>query len=194
MKCKVSVIVSVYKKVITLIQCLRFGINREKGMWLHPFCQIVSPNKGVFLGQNVSLHNAVRIDCDEKGKVILKKGCMLNVGTRIESMDSVVLEECVLTGPYVYISDRSHQYRNINRPVMFQGYYSNGGVMIGEGSWLGIHAVVLGPVTIGKHCVIGANSVVTHDMPDYSVAVGNPAKIVKRYDLHTGQWTNVDKE
>lgn len=192
--CKVSVIVSVLKKAITLIQCLRFGINREKGMWIHPFCQIVSPIGRVFCGQSVSLHNAVRIDCDEKGKVILKKGCMLNVGTRIESMDTVILEECVLTGPYVYISDRSHQYRDISQAVMFQGYYSNGGVVIGEGSWLGIHAVVLGPVTIGKHCVIGANSVVIHDIPDYSVAVGNPARIVKRYDLHTRQWTKFDKE
>lgn len=149
---------------------------------------------GVILGQDVSLHNAVRIDCDRNGKVVLKNGCMLNVGTRIESMNSVVLEKCVLTGPYVYISDRNHQYCDINQPVMSQGYYSNGEVVIGEGSWLGIHAVVLGPVRIGKHCVIGANTVVTHDIPDYSVVIGNPARIVKRYDLHIEQWIKVDKD
>lgn len=182
------------KSVITFIQCMRFGIDKEKGMWIHPFCRIISPFGGVVLGQDVSLHNAVRIDCDRNGKVLLKNGCTLNVGTRIEAMNSVVLEKSVLVGPYVYISDRNHQYCDIKRPVMEQGYYSNGGVIIGDGSWLGIHAVVLGPVRIGKHCVIGANTVVTHDIPDYSVVIGNPARIVKRYDLHAGQWTKVNKE
>lgn len=55
-------------------------------------------------------------------------------------------------------------------------------VSIGDGSYIGINAVIVGNVKIGKHCVIGANSVVTKDVPDYCVAVGSPAKVVKRYN------------
>lgn len=77
------------KRVITFIQCMRFGIDKEKGMWIHPFCRIISPLRGrIVLGQDVSLYNAVRIDCDRDGKVLLKNGCTLNVGTRIEGKRS----------------------------------------------------------------------------------------------------------
>ena len=53
---------------------------------------------------------------------------------------------------------------------------------IGDGSYIGINAVIVGNVKIGKHCVIGANSIVTRDIPDYCVAVGSPAKIIKKYE------------
>ena len=59
---------------------------------------------------------------------------------------------------------------------------------IGDGSWLGTHVVIAGNVKIGKHCVIGANSVVTKDIPDYCVAVGIPAKIIKKYNFDTCTW------
>jgi acetyltransferase-like isoleucine patch superfamily enzyme len=62
-------------------------------------------------------------------------------------------------------------------------------VKIGDGSWLGYGTVVLPGVTIGKHVVVGANSVVTHDIPNYSVAVGVPAKVIKRFV--DGQWESV---
>ena len=61
-------------------------------------------------------------------------------------------------------------------------------VSIGGGSYIGINAVIVGNVKIGNHCVIGANSVVTKDVPDYCVAVGSPAKILKRYNFETQLW------
>ena len=64
-------------------------------------------------------------------------------------------------------------------------------VIIGEGSWLGTNVVVVGKVSIGKHCVIGANSVVTKDIPDYSVAAGIPAKVIKKYDFEKKEWVRV---
>ena len=66
----------------------------------------------------------------------------------------------------------------------------NGKVRIGSGSWIGENACILG-VIIGKQCVIGANSVVTKDIPDYSVAVGIPAKVIKKYNFETQQWERV---
>lgn len=81
----------------------------------------------------------------------------------------------------MYITDCDHEYRDINVPVIDQGIVRRGQmVSIGEGSYIGINAVIVGNVKIGKHCVIGANSVVTKDVPDYCVAVGSPARVIKK--------------
>lgn len=61
-------------------------------------------------------------------------------------------------------------------------------MQIGSETWIGIHAAIIGNVTIGKHCVIGANCVITHDIPSYSVVVGNPGKIIKRYNQESKKW------
>ena len=66
--------------------------------------------------------------------------------------------------------------------------------MIGEGSWLGTKVTVVGNVHIGKHCVIGANSVVTKNIPDYSIAVGIPARVVKQYNFETKCWERISKQ
>lgn len=87
----------------------------------------------------------------------------------------------VLLSPNVYITDCDHEYRNLKAPVIDQGIVQKGQtVSIGDGSYIGINAVIVGNVKIGKHCVIGANSVVTKDVPDYCVAVGSPAKVIKK--------------
>lgn len=64
-------------------------------------------------------------------------------------------------------------------------------VVIGDGSWLGKNVVVIGNVSIGKNCVIAANSVVTKDVPDYSIAAGIPARVIKRYDFDRKEWVKL---
>ena len=64
-------------------------------------------------------------------------------------------------------------------------------VIIGDGTWLGENVCVIG-AKIGKNCVIGANSVVTKDIPDYCVAVGVPAKIIKRYCFENNKWIKTE--
>lgn len=111
---------------------------------------------------------------------------------RISIANSLDIGEKVLLSPNVYITDCDHEYRDINVPVIDQGIVQRGQmVSIGEGSYIGINAVIVGNVKIGNHCVIGANSVVTKDVPDYCVAVGSPAKILKRYNLETQLWETI---
>ena len=64
-------------------------------------------------------------------------------------------------------------------------------VIIDEDTHIGANAVVVAGVHIGKRCQIGAGSVVTKDIPDYSIAVGNPARVIKRYDLEQKQWIKI---
>jgi len=114
-------------------------------------------------------------------------GCQIGRFNHIYATRRVVLGEQVLTANGVYISDNLHDYRNPDQPVLQQPILQSGDVEIGAGSWLGHNACILG-VRIGRHCVIGANSVVTHDVPDYCVAAGAPAVIVRRLDTESGQW------
>lgn len=93
----------------------------------------------------------------------------------------------VLTADKVYITDNLHGYRDVNLAILHQPVIQRNFVEIGEGSWLGENVCIIG-ACVGKHCVIGANSVVTKDIPDYSVAVGSPARVIKQYCFEKQQW------
>lgn len=123
-------------------------------------------------------------------RLIIKDGCVIGNFNHIYATGKIVLEKDVLTADRVYISDNLHGYEDISTPIKQQPIKQHGQVKIGEGSWLGENVSVIGS-SIGKHCVIGANSVVTHDIPDYSVAVGIPAKVIKKYDFINKQWVKV---
>jgi lipopolysaccharide O-acetyltransferase len=94
---------------------------------------------------------------------------------------SIRLGERVLFARNVYIADHMHRYDNVDAAVLDQGITRIGPVEIGDGAWLGQN-VVIGPnVRVGTGSVIGANSVVLSDVPDYSVAVGAPARVVSSF-------------
>lgn len=135
---------------------------------IRPYCQIWSGGDGIEIGARTEIGERCRISIINK----------LSIG-----MD-------VLISPNAYISDCDHEYRNINIPVINQATVNkvDNEIKIEDGSYIGINTVIIGKVNIGKHCVIGANSVVTRDIPDYCVAAGAPVKIIKRYDKNKGEW------
>ncbi len=121
--------------------------------------------------------------------------CLLQIGdgscigrfNHIYATQRVVIGARVLTANNVYISDNLHGFRDPEVPILLQPIVQNGTVEIGDGSWLGHNVCVLG-ARIGRQCVIGANSVVTRDIPDHCVAVGAPAVVIRRYDPVARAW------
>jgi len=101
-----------------------------------------------------------------------------------------------LKGPHVFIADHNHDYKNINIPICQKGERAKPGdmVKIGDGTRIGTNAVIVGNVCIGKNCVIDANSVVTKDIPDFCVAAGIPARIIRKYNLETKMWVNINSK
>ncbi len=87
--------------------------------------------------------------------------------------------ESVLVGAYCYIGPGNHTEGNEGEPLISRPMDIRGGVEIGEHAWLGARVTVLDGVKIGKHAIIGAHSLVTSDVPDWGVAVGTPAKVIK---------------
>jgi acetyltransferase-like isoleucine patch superfamily enzyme len=104
--------------------------------------------------------------------------CLIGKGSGIVGHLQITIGDDVWTGHHVYITDQNHGYEDLDVPVSRQ-VMPERPVSIGDGSWLGHGTVVLPGATIGCHVVIGANSVVTGHIPDNSVAVGVPAKVIK---------------
>jgi acetyltransferase-like isoleucine patch superfamily enzyme len=111
----------------------------------------------------------------------------------IGARESIILEDNVLIGPHVMIGDHSHRYENIEIPIKLQESTEGGPVRIERDSWIGANVFILPNVTIGRHSVVGANSVVNRDIPPYSVAVGAPARVIKQYDFGLKQWVKLDE-
>jgi len=122
-------------------------------------------------------------------QALLELGNNVTIGNfnHIFATQRITIEDHVLTADKVYISDNLHGYSDPETPIVQQPIKQIGEVRIGEGSWLGENVCVIG-ANIGKHCTIGANSVVTHDIPDYCVAIGAPARVIKQYNFETKQW------
>jgi len=105
---------------------------------------------------------------------------VIGKGSGIVGHVQVDIGDDVWTGHHVYITDANHGYEDVDTPIGLQ-FSGPKPVSIGNGSWLGHGAIVLAGATIGEHVVIGAGSVVTTTIPDRSVAVGNPARVIRRY-------------
>lgn len=165
-------------------------------------CSIAPPLRfgnlsNVELGSYVTIHTncwiqVLKSDKNDNLPVIrINDHVGIGMDSTISAVKSIVLEEYVFTARNVYISDHTHNYDDINKPISNQSVCNVAEVRIGAHTWLGQNSVILPGVTIGRHCVIGANSVVNTDIPDYSVAVGAPAKIVKRYNSKSHSWGRV---
>ena len=140
----------------------------------------ISIGADVFVGASSWLQ--VLEGADGPGRLEIGDGCDLTGNCVLSAAASVRLGRHVLLARNVYVSDHTHAHHDISRPVMHQGVTNVAPVEICDGAWLGQNAVVCPGVRIGRGAVIGANSVVLDDVPDYAVAVGAPARVVRRLD------------
>lgn len=151
-------------------------IDGKKNIFIGAKCLI---QKGTWLGA-LPLTNT-------NAKLIIGDGVRLGHSNHIYATGSITIEPNVLTADRVYITDNVHEYQDVDTPVINQPIRQLQPVVIGEGSWLGENACIIG-ASIGKHCVVGANSVVARNAPPYCVLVGAPAVIIKRYDPDMKCW------
>jgi acetyltransferase-like isoleucine patch superfamily enzyme len=148
---------------------------------------------GTMIGPGVSLSAGMvpGQECISDPVVSIGDRCLIGRGSGIVGHLSITIGDDVWTGHHVYITDQNHGYRDVTRPISEQTQPERA-VSIGDGSWLGHGTVVLPGSRIGRHVVVGANSVVTGELPDFSVAVGSPARVIRRYVDGEG-WISVDR-
>jgi len=153
--------------------------------------QYIHVGANTLIGPDISLSAGMvpGQQCITNPVVTIGDRCLIGRGSGIVGHFSIEIGNDVWTGHNVYITDQNHGYEDVTKPISQQSQPERA-VKIGDGSWLGYGAVVLPGVTIGEHCVIGANSVVTRDVPSFSVAVGVPARVIKKYVDNS--WVEVD--
>lgn len=96
----------------------------------------------------------------------------------------------VILAQNIVMSGLNHGYEDVETPIHLQPVSMNP-IVIEDDCWIGANAVVTAGVTIGKHCVVAAGAVVTKSIPPFSIAVGNPARIIKQYDFASKEWKKV---
>jgi acetyltransferase-like isoleucine patch superfamily enzyme len=151
----------------------------------------------IYIGKKVIIRDYSWLACmpltnNKKPKLIIMDGVSIGHFNHIYATSKIIIEKNVLIADKVYISDNLHEYKNPKTPIIKQPIKQLKTMIIGEGCWIGENVCIIGS-SIGKQSVIGANSVVTSDIPDYCVAVGAPAKIIKRYCFETSSWRKTNE-
>jgi acetyltransferase-like isoleucine patch superfamily enzyme len=150
----------------------------------------------ISLGNSVTISehawlNVATGDPTGEPTIVIDGNCIVASGSIISAKNQVHLERHVNVAQQVLIMDHNHAYEDIEAPIITQGITEGGRIRIGEGSWIGHGAAIVcsrGELTIGRHCVVAANSVVTRSIPDYSVVFGMPATVIRQYDPQTRVW------
>jgi acetyltransferase-like isoleucine patch superfamily enzyme len=143
-----------------------------------PYCSL---SAGVMPGQVL----------DHSPVVTIGDRVLIGKGSGVVGHHTVEIGDDVFTGHHVYITDANHGYEDLSLPIGEQ-FAATRPVRIGSGSWIGHGTVVLPGADIGRHVAVGAGSVVTGALPDFSVAVGNPARVVRRYVEGDG-WVRAER-
>jgi acetyltransferase-like isoleucine patch superfamily enzyme len=119
------------------------------------------------------------------GSVIIGERTKIGLSNTI--IGPVTIGNDIRLAQNITLSGLNHNYEDINIPIHKQGV-STAPIRIEDNTWIGANVVVLAGVTVGKHSIVAAGSVVTKNIPPYSVAVGNPARIIKQYNFETNTW------
>jgi acetyltransferase-like isoleucine patch superfamily enzyme len=152
-------------------------INRYARLDVMPF-HIFNLGAGSVIEDFACINNQV-------GDVVI--GNRTLVGLSDVVIGPVVIGDDVLLAQHVVISALNHNYQDVTKPIRLQGY-TTAQIVIQNGVWIGANSVVAPGVTIGQNSVIGAGSVVTKDVPPFSVALGNPARVLKTFSADQAQW------
>ena len=166
----------------------RFYHKKGKGVTVRSWVRMdVFPFNHFSIGNNSVIEDFSTIN-NGVGEVYIGENSLIGLGNVI--IGPIRIGNNVILAQNIVASGLNHNYDDISQPIHKQGV-SMAGIVIEDDCWIGANVVVTAGVTIGKHSVIAAGCVVTKNIPPYSVAVGNPARVIKTYDETQKQWVRV---
>jgi len=157
-------------KLKHLYQCKRVGRNVVIGNDV-----VIWTDGNLEIGDDVCLRRGVQIYEKQGGRI--KIGDRVNLGHQcmLDSTVSITIGDDTMIGHRTIIIDSDHKYDDPDTPIVRQGYVA-APIVIGRDVWTGAHVVIVKGITVGDGAIIGANSVVTKDVPPYAIVAGNPAR------------------
>ena len=190
------------------LRAIRFAINALRSLWrqdqtgrrfrrrmLLRGVVVEGPcraaiNGTVEIGPGVVIQHGLALGVKKGGALRIGAGTRIGADATISCAQFVTLGENVLIAARCFIADFGHAYERLDLPVLSQGNGDTMPVAIGADSWLGINVVILPGVTLGRHCVVAANSVVTKSFGSNCVIGGAPARLLRSLDVAQDGHTN----
>ncbi len=173
----------------------RFAHFGERSLVYKPRA-ILNPHR-IEIGDRVLIHDGAMFSVVEelhgrRHDPHLRIGSGTNIGHGIwfSCVGEMEIGENNLMGHNILIADSYHEYHDPYTPIIHQPMAEPRGVRIGPGCIVGPHVAILAGVTVGENTFIAANAVVTKSVPANSVVVGNPARVVRRYDRDRAEWVD----
>ena len=149
--------------------------------------------KDIFIEDRVRIYPGVRMEVHNGARIIIKENSSIGQNFHITagSEDLVIDKNTTISGN-VFVTNIDHGYQDIDKHILDQDF-SIKTTKIGEGCFIGYGAAIQAGTVLGKHCVVGTNSVVRGEYPDYCVIVGVPGRVIKRYNPNTKIWERINK-
>jgi acetyltransferase-like isoleucine patch superfamily enzyme len=145
---------------------------------------LIKLGNNIHFGKNLTL-TAQSMTNDDRPIITIGDNCVFGTDNHITASNNIIIGENLRTGPRVLICDNSHGDPSLNTQKSIhpdgRPLYSKGPIIIGDNVWLGEGCAILAGVKVGDGAIVGANCVVTHDIPDYGIAIGYPAKLLIKH-------------
>jgi len=138
------------------------------------------------IGDGTLLEPGCWLTMAPEARIRIGEGCFLNRGVMLAASELIEIGDHVMFANNCFVGDSDHRYDDPSRPITHQGFVPRGPVRIGSNCWFGVGCVVTGGVSIGERSVIGANSVITSDIPAGVIAAGAPAKVLREIEFEGG--------
>ena len=138
------------------------------------------------VGEGTLFEPHVWLTAPGDARIRIGAGVFLNIGVMVAAVELVEIGDHCMFANGCFVTDASHRFDDPGKPVPWQGFTSKGPTRVGDNVWCGANVVITSGVTLGERCVIGANSVVTHDLPPRSIAAGAPAKVLREIQYAVG--------
>jgi len=162
-----------------------FIIKRGKGSIIKRKARLdLFPSRVFKIGYRTIIEDYTIIN-NGMGDIIIGDRC--GITSRVKLVGPVTLGNLVTIGSGAQITGLTHNFEDVSRPIKDQGVMPNRTV-VEDDVWIGGNSVIIQGLKIGTHCIIASGSVVTRDVPSYSVVAGNPAKVIKQYNFETKKW------
>ena len=145
----------------------------------------------VIIRNNAWLNTFEVLEVDGGPTIVIDDHCVINAQAVISAKNNIHLERDVMVSACALIMDHNHAYEDIGKPIQAQGSTPGGTIRLEQGCWVGHGAAIVcgkGELVIGRNSVVAANALVTRSFPPYSVIVGNPARLARKFDTVKGTW------
>lgn len=150
--------------------------------------------RGIYINKKVRIYPGLRAETHNNGKILIEDDVSIGQNFHITtSKSNLIIGKSTTISGNVFVTNIDHDYKEIDKHILKQDFIEKE-TKIGENCFIGYGAAIQAGTILGKQCIVGAHSVVRGKFPDYSVIVGVPAKIIKKYNRQTKVWETVKDE